>query len=472
MAAATTTPPSNSSVLSSLSDAIENEEIQTLKSLLSNNPEILDLAAKNWPKNPLILAWKLRKFLVIAEIGIWKPEFAIEKKQDGFTILHSSCIRGDVEMVRALVRLDSQLCLLKDDCHSMTPLQMAVMHGRGDVIREILLSCPESIEKLTSQKETVFHLAANKHQSDAFEVLLDEAMRLNQQHLLRQTDRHGNTALHTAVSNQLIRVVKLLLHGPNQETGGRGCMIQVNAKNKKGETALDLYYQIPDCGLATPEIGHLLHEAGGREGNFGEQKQSFPHPRSNKNDLLVVLAIFIGLAFTITCSLPTFFPKAHFVAGRVVFQYNDVAHQDLPLVFYIMSIITVVFATSMGFLLALLRSFPCGNLLLLTGIATSIAYMLQTYYIVPKFSIRIGTHHISSFLLMWILAVGLIFCGVLTNLVWKYLYLIFYDFAKWLKMKPDANVLSPSKKKLPYLKQLSGVQMVRIASPTTAASNK
>ncbi|KAK4839686.1 hypothetical protein QYF36_024010 [Acer negundo] len=249
-------------------------------------------------------------------------------------------------------------------------------------------------------------------------------------------------------------------------------MIQVNAKNNKGETALDLYYQIPDRGLATPEIGHLLREAGGREGNMWEQKQSFPN-MSDKNDLLVVLAIFIGLAFTITCSLPTFFPKEHFVASREVFQYKDVALHILPLVFYIMSIITVVFATSMGFLLVLLRSFPCGSLLLLTGHATSIVYALYTYYIVPKFSIRIATHYISSFYLMWILAVGLFFClffcRALTNLVWKFLSLIFYDFAKWLKMKLDSNVLSPSKKKLPYLKQLSGVQMVGIASTTTAA---
>ncbi|KAK3217636.1 hypothetical protein Dsin_011606 [Dipteronia sinensis] len=475
MAAATTSTPSNSSVLSSLSDAIENEDIQTLKSLLSNNPEILDLAAKNWPKNPLILAWKLRKFLVIAEIGIWKPEFAAEKMQEGFTILHLACIRGDVEMVRALVRLDSQLCLLKDDCHCMTPLQLAVKHGHGDVIREILLSCPESIEKLTSQKETVFHLAANKHQSDAFEVLLDEAMKLNQQHLLCQRDRHGNTALHIAVSNQLIRVVKLLLPEPNWGTGGRGFRIQVNAKNKKGETALDLYYQIPDRGLATHEIGHLLREAGGCEGNLWEQKQSFPNMKSATNDLLVVLAIFIGLAFTITCSLPTFFPKEHFVASREVFQYKDVATHDLPLVLYIMSIITVVFATSMGFLLVLMCSFPCGNLLHLTGIATSMAYMLYTSYIVPKFSIRIVTHHyISSFYLMWILAVGLFFCIffciALTNLVWKCLPMIIYDFAKWLKMKLDSNVPTPSKKKLQYLKQLSGVQMDGIASTTTAAA--
>ncbi|KAI9159707.1 hypothetical protein LWI28_001169 [Acer negundo] len=125
----------------------------------------------------------------------------------------------------------------------------------------------------------------------------------------------GFTILHLACIRgdvEMVRalVVKLLLPEPNLEAGGRGFMIQVNAKNNKGETALDLYYQIPDRGLATSKIGDLLREAGGREGNMWEQKQSFPNMRSDKNDLLVVLAIFIGLAFTITCSLPTFFfPK-------------------------------------------------------------------------------------------------------------------------------------------------------------------
>ncbi|KAL5812556.1 hypothetical protein ACOSQ3_027506 [Xanthoceras sorbifolium] len=376
MAARTTT--SNSSVLSSLYNAIENEDIRTLKSLCSNNPEILNLATKNWPKNPLILACKLRKFGVIAEIGMWKPEFAIEKIQDGYSILHLACIRGDVEMVRALVRLSSQLCFLKDEYYSMIPLHMAIKYGHGDVIRELLLSCPESIEKLTTQKETVFHLAANKCQSDTFEVLLDEAMKLNQQYLLHQRDRQGNTALHIAVSNQLVRVVKLLLPELNSETGGHGFIIRVNAKNKKGEIALDLYNQIPN---RAPEIGHLLHVAGGREGYLLEQKQSFPNLRNAKNDLLVVLAIFIGLAISITCCLPILFPKENFVASQVVFQYIDRVFQDLPLVFYIMSSLTVVFTISTGFIAVLLCSFPCGCLLLLAAVATFIVYALFTYYI-------------------------------------------------------------------------------------------
>ncbi|KAL5812563.1 hypothetical protein ACOSQ3_027513 [Xanthoceras sorbifolium] len=250
------------------------------------------------------------------------------------------------------------------------------------------------------------------------------------------------------VSNQLIRVVKLLLPQPNSETGGHGFMIQVNAKNKKGETALDLYHQIPD---RAPEIGHLLHEAGGREGYLLEQKQSFPNLRSAKNDLLVVLAIFIGLAISITCSLPTLFPKENFVASQVVFQYKHVVSQDLPLVFYIMSLLTVVFTISTGFLVVLLCSFPCGCLLLLAAVATFIVYALFTYYIVPKFFIRIGSHYVSSFYLMWILAVAFIFLGAQSILVWKCLSMQSYDFAKWLKMKLVSNVVFPSKKSLRIL---------------------
>ncbi|KAH7557357.1 hypothetical protein JRO89_XS11G0130600 [Xanthoceras sorbifolium] len=244
---------------------------------------------------------------------------------------------------------------------------MAVKHGRVDVIRELLLSCPESIEKLTTQKETVFHLAANKCQSDAFEVLLDEAMKLSQQHLLHQRDRQGNTALHIAVSNQLVRVVKLLLTELNSETGGHGFIIQVNAKNKKGETALDLYNQIPN---RAPEIGHLLHVAGGREGYLLQQKQSFPNLRK--------------------C-------------------------EERPLG---------------GFLVVLLCSFPCRCLLLLAAVATFIVYALFTYYIVPKFFIRIGSHY----------------------------------------MKLVSNVVFPSKKRLARFKRSFWVQMVGITS-TTAASN-
>ncbi|KAL5744191.1 hypothetical protein ACOSQ2_027307 [Xanthoceras sorbifolium] len=420
MAARTTT--SNSSVLSSLYNAIENEDIRTLKSLCSNNPEILNLATKNWPKNPLILACKLRKFGVIAEIGMWKPEFAIEKIQDGYSILHLACIRGDVEMVRALVRLSSQLCFLKDEYYSMIPLHMAIKYGHGDVIRELLLSCPESIEKLTTQKETVFHLAANKCQSDTFEVLLDEAMKLNQQYLLHQRDRQGNTALHIAVSNQLVRVVKLLLPELNSETGGHGFIIRVNAKNKKGEIALDLYNQIPN---RAPEIGHLLHVAGGREGYLLEQKQSFPNLRNAKNDLLVVLAIFIGC-----------FHHKHRLYRSAVMLVS----------------LRMSTASCCG------CNFHC------------LCAFYVLHYIVPKFFIRIGSHYVSSFYLMWILAVAFIFLGAQSILVWKCLSMQSYDFAKWLKVKLVSNVVFPSKKRLAPFKRSFWVQMVGITS-TTAASN-
>ncbi|TXG70576.1 hypothetical protein EZV62_005511 [Acer yangbiense] len=141
----------------------------------------------------------LSNFHFIEEILRRRTEFTAERDlKNGSTLLHLACIRGDVEMVMALVGLDSQLCFVKDKM-SMFPLQTAVIHGHGDVTRELIFTCPESLQMLTSQKETVFHLAAKNYQCDiAFEVLFEEAKKLNQKHLLHEQDDEGNTVLHIA----------------------------------------------------------------------------------------------------------------------------------------------------------------------------------------------------------------------------------------------------------------------------------
>ncbi|KAK3217643.1 hypothetical protein Dsin_011613 [Dipteronia sinensis] len=190
------------------SDPKRREDAQTLmKALLLTNLEILDIGADNLPENPLILACKRRQLSVLEEIGRTKPEFyGQEDLKDGCTtFLRLACVKGDVEMVRTLVGLDSQLCLWEDK-FSMIPLQTAVLHGHSVVIRELVFACPESLEKMTFLNETVFHLAAKNYQSDAFQVLLEETKKLNKQHLLEEEDHQGNTVLHITVSNQLIRV--------------------------------------------------------------------------------------------------------------------------------------------------------------------------------------------------------------------------------------------------------------------------
>ncbi|KAK3221150.1 hypothetical protein Dsin_015120 [Dipteronia sinensis] len=377
-------------------------------------------------------------------------------------------------MVMALVGLDSQLCFVKDE-QSMFPLQTAVIHGHGDVIRELIFTCPESLQMLTSQKETVFHLAAKNYHCDAFEVLFEEAKKLNQEHLLDEQDDEGNTILHIAVYNQLLPIVIKICH-----TSTDNFKTQINAVNKKGKTAMDLYYGIPDRGLATRQIGHILQIAGGREAlqplpNYVTTESTTPGGWffETKNVLLVVLAIFIGMAFTVIFNLQAFFRKDNdIIASQLVFEFKDVATGGLPITFYIISSTTVAFTTSTCILKVLLYSLPCGHFMLLAGVATFILYVLLAYYIMPKFFVRVGSHYLSSSRLMWILVVGIIFSGALIIFIAKCFLMRSHKFTKWIKRKWfQINLLSHSNKRLPRSNPSVEFHMIGDTLPAAAPNS-
>ncbi|KAK2653418.1 hypothetical protein Ddye_013274 [Dipteronia dyeriana] len=348
---------------------------------------------------------------------------------------------------------DSQLCFVNDNL-SMFPLQKAVIHGHGDVIRELLSACPESLQKLiTSKKETVFHLAAKNYKCDAFQVLLKEAKKLNQEHLLDEQDDEGNTVLHIAVRNQLLPIVTKLVETDSFTT-------QVNAMNKKGETAMDLYNRIR-C-LSSGQIGNILQIAGGREA-FALVRQQ---PSSTvitetspwrflqtKNVLLVIFATFIGLAFTVIFSLQSFIhtDNHNSNASEFVFEFKDVATGELPITFYIISSNTVAFTTSTAGILKLLLYYsrPYGHFMLLPGITNFFHYVLLAYYIMRKFFVSVASHYLSSYSLMWILVLSFIFYGALIICIAKCLLMRSHKFTKWLQRKCfEINLLVSQQQKV------------------------
>ncbi|KAK4836797.1 hypothetical protein QYF36_000267 [Acer negundo] len=480
----------NSSVSSKLLDAIKNDDMEAWQSLISANPKVFDLAV--WPENPLILACKLRRLAFILVIGNIKPELALQKIQHGTTVLHLSCIYGDDDMVRALldlrVNVDRPLCYEKDDDFFMIPLQFAVVHGRVDVILLLLSACPDSITELNSEKQTVFHLAAEYCVPEAFRVLVGEAKRLNKEYLIDEEDCYGNTALHIAVYLKQLRIVKMCL--PDQlssTTGGHDFPIRVNAKNRNDETALDLYDKILDPDYKTRQIEIVLREAIRREVFLSDDPGAdHHHPRSSgtipswrtletKNVLLVVLAIFITLAFTLTCTLSTFFPKEYLLAIDLEFELKDLLYAKLPHIFYIMSFVTVLLTTSTCILSVLLYSLPCGTLMLLGGFVTFILYLLLAYFVMPKFSVRVGSCcHVPSYHLMLFLALGFILLGSLTIYLGDCLILRCNNYAKCVINKVYSKFRSPSnQKRLPIRNPSFQVQMVGInlLANTSSANN-
>ncbi|KAI9161987.1 hypothetical protein LWI28_022635 [Acer negundo] len=424
-------------ILLSLSDAIKRDDIGSLESILSTKPEILELAAQIWPEDPFILAYNSKSLRVFMEIGRRKPEFIRTKKQDGDTILHLACATGDKEMVSVLVRIDSELCCVQNNL-SMTPLHTAVKHGQGDVVRELVSACPESLGIQTSQLETAFHVAVKNNKCYAFKVLLEEAEKLDKEDLLKKEDDQGDTVLHVAVSNELVLIVKMLL--PSYRSSRTGRLKLVNSMNKKGYTALDLCNMNPSVSAA--RIRPILIEADAIESNSLRKSESSISKSNSgskwlteKRDvLLVILAIFIGVVFTVSSALPTYFPKGNNNVSEP-FQFEAVATGRLPLVFYFLVCLTVTLTISACFLTVLLYKLPLGYLLFLSGIAIFFLYILLADYIMPEFFIKLGSHEISSYRLMWILALSYIFAGTLLLLVGKYLLLGFNKFADWLIMR-------------------------------------
>ncbi|KAI9162236.1 hypothetical protein LWI28_025206 [Acer negundo] len=388
------------------------EDAQTLKALLSTDLEILELCAKNLSENPPFLpARGERTSMILRRSEGGSPKYSMVRRTINMAVVLSCAWLALKEMWR---RQFASTKLSSSSSFFISP--MSISGGHTSISAVLALALKDMITP-----HLCFHIAE-----------MGPPRKYCSSHRSLQITYPDCGAVLTGTSSMISTT---------------GFAIRVKAKNKQGHTVMDLYCQIPDRGVASLEIGHILHKVGRFEAHVFEQPQKFHNRRwgstsrsrlwllETKNILLVVLTIFVGLAFTVTCGIPTSFPREKYIASGVVFQFEDVISAELPLVFYIMAFISILLTISTGFFTALLYSLPCGNLLVLSGVSTFNLYVILAYYIMPKFFVRIGSHDVSSFPMMWSLALGFIFSGSLVLFLRKCLLMHSYNFAIWLKKK-------------------------------------
>ncbi|KAB2630084.1 ankyrin repeat-containing protein [Pyrus ussuriensis x Pyrus communis] len=150
--------------------------------------------------------------------------------------LFDACQTGDVQIVREMLRVDRRLCRLNGR-DEWTPLHYAASRGRVDVIREMVLACPESVEDVTVQGETVIHLAVKCSQFKAIKFLVELIAETNKVNVLNMKDKHGDSVLHLATWKKQHRVVEGLVG--NETIAGA---LEVNSVNDRDLTALDLVF--------------------------------------------------------------------------------------------------------------------------------------------------------------------------------------------------------------------------------------
>ncbi|CAL9008409.1 unnamed protein product [Prunus brigantina] len=157
-----------------LFEAFRTGDIQLLYQLLAKNPLLLHTLALVSSENPLHEASIAGHVDFVKEIVRFKPDFAKEINNDGFSPMHIAfaSANGYLEIVRELLKVDPRLSQLKGR-DEWTPLHYAASRGRVDVVVEMVLTCPESVEDVTIQGETSLHLAVKRSQFEAIKALVE-----------------------------------------------------------------------------------------------------------------------------------------------------------------------------------------------------------------------------------------------------------------------------------------------------------
>ncbi|KAK2653397.1 hypothetical protein Ddye_013253 [Dipteronia dyeriana] len=249
------------------------------------------LETEKWTVNPLHYACEHESLHIAMEMGKRNPQLATIANEDGNIAMHLVSANGDVKMVEFLEDLHPGSCLVEKKS-SMIPLQIAVVKGHSDVIQKLIFLCPESLEKLTSKQETVLHLALKNSQSDAFQVLVEEAKKLNQGHLLEKKDDVGNTVLQIATIKRLTLIVELL----TIESSSSSSQIEMQVISEQANS--------PDTDSQEISLIHQNSPDNPTQYTRVLNRDLNQQPVETKHVLLVVLVMIAAATFTVTCNLP------------------------------------------------------------------------------------------------------------------------------------------------------------------------
>lgn len=143
--------------------------------------------------------------------------------------LHLASAEGHSEIVRALLSVNVDACLVRDE-RGRVPLHLAAMRGNLEAIRELVSACHESSLEIL-EGETVFHLCVRYNHIEALK-LLEEIV--DDDRLVCRGNPDGNTVLHIAVLMKQVETIRFLVSIPRIQSG------ILNKPNNMDFTALDI----------------------------------------------------------------------------------------------------------------------------------------------------------------------------------------------------------------------------------------
>ena len=231
--------------------AARDGNVEDLLSLLEGDPLILERQVNASADTPLHVAAMLGHLDFVKELIKNKTnvvDYAKELNQQGYIPIHLAAANGHVDVVRMLIEISSELSCVKGR-DGMTPLHCASVKGRAETMNLLLSASPLCVVEGTERGETALHIDVRNNRFDALKILLEWLRRNKALVVINHKDGDGNTILHLAAVRKNHQAIELLL-SCNDEAPG---VLEVNAVNKRGLTALDLFM------LCTCESGIVIY---------------------------------------------------------------------------------------------------------------------------------------------------------------------------------------------------------------------
>ncbi|CAK7352858.1 unnamed protein product [Dovyalis caffra] len=290
-----------------LQEAAVEGNVTSLLALLQEDKLVLDRCAVTCASEmPLHIAAMLGHLEFTREILCRKPELVKELDFHRSSPLHLATAKGQLEVVKALLSVNADMCLAKDR-NGWSPLHIAVIKDRIDVLIELVQAKPEAIRTRGQRCVTILHLCVKHHRLDALKLLVET---IDDSAFVNSEDDEGLTILHQAVADREIQIINYLI----TET-----LIEVNALNANGFTALDIVLARGRRNIEDIDIQNTLLEAGAlssknmpstmhgsiaiRANNKNrERKKNWLEER--RNALMVVASLIATMAFQAGISPP------------------------------------------------------------------------------------------------------------------------------------------------------------------------
>lgn len=132
---------------------------------------------------------------IVKEILKVRPSFCEQADKNRCLPLHYASRIGNVEITKFLLNSKPDMALQYNN-NGYTPLHQAAINGHVKILEAFIASSPTSFNCLTTDGDTVFHLALRFGKYNAF-IFLAESFDFTG--LLHQQDQFGNTVLHLAI---------------------------------------------------------------------------------------------------------------------------------------------------------------------------------------------------------------------------------------------------------------------------------